>query len=224
MVLQALDLDHLSWYTSSYPVEYLDGLLQMEAYHKEVIEGTSSGVVWFLEHLPVYTSGSSAKSSHLLQAGSIPVVNTGRGGQYTYHGPGQRVVYVMLPLARLFAPNKPDIRSFVYLLERAIIDAIAEFGIQGERREGRVGIWVKGAHFKGGEAKIAALGLRVSRGITMHGLAVNISPNLDHFGGIIPCGISNYDVTSMQQLGIDISMQEFDIVMKKALCNALRVN
>jgi lipoyl(octanoyl) transferase len=164
-----------------------------------------------LEHPPLYTGGTSAKAEHML-APQFPVYETGRGGQYTYHGPGQRVVYTVLNLKARAEPNVPDVRRFVYMLEQWIIDMLAVFGVVGERREGRIGIWVLTTN---GEAKIAALGIRIRRGVSLHGIAINVCPDLAHFTGIVPCGIREYGVTSLHTLGHAVTMAELDIALHR---------
>jgi len=162
-----------------------------------------------VEHPPIYTAGTSASESDLLDA-RFPVFRTGRGGQFTYHGPGQRVGYVMLALKRRTA----DVRGFVRDLEEWLIETVAQFGIEGERREGRVGIWV--ARKNGGEDKIAAIGVRVRRWVTFHGVALNVNPDLSHFGGIVPCGVRGHGVTSLAALGVNTTMAEVDKALKRA--------
>ena len=171
--------------------------------------GEALELVWFLAHPPLYTAGASAKEGDLLDAGAFPVHRTGRGGQYTYHGPGQRVVYVMLDLQKRGA----DLHRFVRDLERWLIETLDEFGIAGERRAGRVGVWVD---LGGGiEAKIAAIGIRVRRWVTFHGISLNVTPNLEHYRGIVACGVREHGVTSLKALGNDTSMAEVDEVLKE---------
>ena len=169
--------------------------------------------VWLLEHPPIYTAGTSAKPTDLLDP-RFPVFQTGRGGQFTYHGPGQRVAYVMLDL-RL---RKADVRALCADLEEWIIRTLARFGIEGERRDGRVGIWV--VRGNGSEDKIAAIGVRVRRWVTFHGVALNVAPNLDHFGGIVPCGVRGHGVTSLADLGIHASMADVDAALRAEFENA----
>jgi lipoyl(octanoyl) transferase len=167
-------------------------------------------LVWLLEHPPIYTAGTSANDADLIDA-RFPVYRTGRGGQFTYHGPGQRVGYVMLNLKN----RKPDVRGFVHDLEQWLIETLAEFNVKGERREGRVGIWV--ARGGGREDKIAAIGVRVRRWVTFHGISVNVEPDLEHFSGIVPCGISGagYGVTSLVDLGLPVTMTDLDLALKE---------
>jgi lipoyl(octanoyl) transferase len=180
----------------------------MEAKVAAIRAGTATETVWLVEHPPIYTAGTSAKPSDLVDA-RFPVFQTGRGGQYTYHGPGQRVGYVMLDLHR----RSPDVRAFVRDLEEWLIRALATFGVKGERRSGRVGIWVvRGDR----EDKIAALGVRVRHWVTFHGVSLNVSPNLADFGGIVPCGIRDHGVTSLKDLGIAATMQDVDAALKAA--------
>jgi len=174
--------------------------------------GHASELIWLLEHPPLYTAGTSAKASGLLEHDRFPVHTTGRGGQHTYHGPGQLIAYVMLDLKSRATQNTPDLRHFVYCLEQWLINSLHQLGINGERREGRVGIWVKTAN---GEAKIAALGIRVRKWITYHGVALNIAPDLEHFSGIVPCGIKEHGVTSLAALGVDIHKDEVITILKK---------
>ena len=173
-----------------------------------IAEGTASEQVWLLEHPPIYTAGTSARDEDLLEA-RFPVYRTGRGGQFTYHGPGQRVAYAMLDLKR----RKPDVRAYVCDLEEWLIQALAELGVKGERREGRVGIWVqRGTR----EDKIAALGVRIKRWVSLHGVALNVEPDLRHFTGIVPCGVTAHGVTSLADLGLAITMADVDVALKKS--------
>lgn len=184
----------MEWKISEQPVPYEDALAAMEQRVADIHAGTTEDQVWLLEHPPLYTAGTSAKETDLLDP-RFPVFKAGRGGEYTYHGPGQRVGYVMLDLKK--RQKAPDIKKYVWQLEEWIIRALAEFDVKGERREGRVGIWVLTPE---GEKKVAALGVRVRHWITFHGISINVNPDLSHFGGIVPCGISNYGVTSLQEL------------------------
>jgi lipoyl(octanoyl) transferase len=173
-----------------------------------VREGTASELLWFLEHPPLYTAGTSAADDELLTPERFPVFRTGRGGRFTYHGPGQRVAYAVLDLRR---PGPPDVRRYVQTLEAWLIAALAHLGVAGGRREGRIGIWV---NTPTGEAKIAALGVRISRWITTHGIALNVDPDLSHFAGIVPCGITEHGVTSLKALGVEADMAEVDDVLR----------
>lgn len=181
----------------------------MEARQQAISDGSAEELVWLLEHPPLYTGGTSADRQELL-SDQFPVYETGRGGRYTYHGPGQRVGYVMLNLGS----RAKDVRGYVHALEGWVIDSLAEFGVSAWRAEGRIGIWCKDAN--GQEAKIGAIGVRIRRWVTAHGFAVNIHPDLAHFGGIVPCGIAEYPVTSLQALGIDATLEDFDVALKKS--------
>ena len=201
-------LENLEWIVSDRPVEYPEALDFMEKRVAEIRAGTAPEAVWLLEHPPLYTAGTSAKREDLLEPDRFPVYDAGRGGQYTYHGPGQRVVYVMLDLQK----RGRDVRCFVRDLEEWVILTLAQFGVKGEIRDGRVGIWVdRGA---GREDKIGAIGVRVRHWITFHGISLNIDPDLSHFGGIVPCGITQYGVTSLWDLGHTPTRDEVDIALK----------
>jgi lipoyl(octanoyl) transferase len=196
------------WRVSDRPIAYPEALAVMEARAAAIADGKADELVWLLEHPPIYTAGTSADDADLIDA-RFPVYRTGRGGQFTYHGPGQRVGYVMLNLKN----RKPDVRAFVHDLEEWLIATLAQFGVKGERREGRVGIWVaRGSR----EDKIAALGVRIRRWVTFHGVSLNVEPDLSHFNGIVPCGIRQHGVTSLADLGIVASMADVDVAMKKS--------
>lgn len=198
--------DGPEWRVAAEPVDYEAGVAEMESRVAAIRGGSAPELVWLLEHPPLYTAGSSAKPQDLLNAGGLPVYQTGRGGQYTWHGPGQRVAYVMLDLQR----RGPDLRAYVGNLEEWIIRALAQFNVTGERRAGRVGIWVD----RGGgrEDKIAAIGVRVRRWVTYHGIAINVEPDLSHYAGIVPCGIADkgLGVTSLVDLGLPVTMEDLD--------------
>ena len=213
MVSESLILDapvksQVEWKISDRPVAYPEALAEMEARAAAIAEGTAGELVWLLEHPPIYTAGTSAQDSDLLDA-RFPVYRTGRGGQFTYHGPGQRVGYAMLDLKR----RKPDVRAYVRDLEQWLIEALAEFNVKGERREGRVGIWV-GRGLR--EDKIAALGVRIKRWVTLHGVALNVDPDLSHFSGIVPCGVRAHGITSLTDLGVVATMADVDLALKKS--------
>lgn len=180
----------------------------MESRAAAIRDGSAPECVWLLEHPPLYTAGTSADPSGLLDPNRFPVFPTGRGGQHTYHGPGQRVAYVMLDLET----RGKDIRAYVHFLEEWMIRAVARFGVRAERRAGRVGIWV--VKKDGSEAKIGAIGVRVRRWVTFHGMALNVAPDLGHFSGIVPCGIAEHGVTSLADLGIAAAMAEVDAALK----------
>jgi len=188
-------------------VPYPAAVAFMEERVAAIRRGEALETVWLLEHPPVYTAGTSARDDELLDP-RFPVYRVGRGGRFTYHGPGQRVAYVMLDLAR----RGRDVRGFVHRLEAWLIDALARFGVRGERREGRVGIWVETPK---GEAKIAALGVRLRRWVSFHGVSLNVDPDLSHFSGIVPCGLAGLPVTSLAELGVRVTMDEVDAALRE---------
>jgi lipoyl(octanoyl) transferase len=187
-------------------IDYPSAVAAMEARVEAIRAGTAGELIWLVEHPPVYTAGTSAKPSDLVDPGRFPVHAVGRGGQYTYHGPGQRVAYVMLDLAA----RGRDVRCFVDAVERWIVDTLRDFDIAGRAVPGRVGVWVD---TPAGEAKIAAIGVRVRRWVTFHGLAINVAPDLSHFGGIVPCGLPDYPVTSLAALGRAASLADLDAAL-----------
>ncbi|MCR5860081.1 lipoyl(octanoyl) transferase LipB [Mesorhizobium sp. J428] len=198
-------------------VAYPDALAAMEARAEAIRAGTAPEMVWLLEHPPLYTAGTSARIEDLVQPDRFPVHAAGRGGEYTYHGPGQRVAYVMLDLKR----RREDVRLFVASLEEWIIRTLARFNVKGERREDRVGVWVvrpdKPPVFgHAAEDKVAAIGIRLRKWVSFHGISINVEPELDHFGGIVPCGISEYGVTSLVDLGLPVTMADLDVALKAA--------
>jgi lipoyl(octanoyl) transferase len=206
------------WRVATGLTPYTDAVACMQDRVAAIRAGTAAELVWLVEHPPLYTAGTSARPEQLTDPGRFPAFTTGRGGQWTYHGPGQRVAYVMLDLARPHgAVPARDVRCFVHGLEEWLIRALDRFGVRGERREGRVGIWVADA-VSGTEAKIAAIGVRVSRWVSWHGVALNVAPDLGHYAGIVPCGITEHGVTSLHALGIKATMAEADT----ALCSAWR--
>ncbi len=200
----------MEWLISESPVAYETALAFMEKRVGEIRLGTAPEAVWLLEHPPLYTAGTSADPVDLLEPERFPVFKAGRGGQYTYHGPGQRVAYVMLDLKK----RKSDVRAYVRDLEQWIIETLSRLGVSGERRDGRIGIWV--ARPGGREDKVAALGVRVRRWVSFHGIAINVSPDLSHFEGIVPCGIAGHGVTSLADLGIAASMADVDVHLLSA--------
>jgi len=204
----------VEWRVTDWLVDYEEALSVMEARAAAIAEGTAPELVWLLEHPPLYTSGSSARPGDLVDA-RFPVFATGRGGQFTYHGPGQRVVYLMLDLKR----RRPDVRAYVACLEQLIIATLAAFNVRGERREDRVGVWVKRPDKgEGHEDKIAAIGVRLKRWVSLHGIAINVEPELSHFTGIVPCGIADprYGVTSLADLGLPVMIHDVDIALRQA--------
>ena len=199
--------DDIEWRVSDAPVAYSDALDFMERRAAAIRAGMARECVWLLEHPPLFTAGTSADPAELSNPLDLPVFEAGRGGRYTYHGPGQRVAYVMLDLDK----RGKDIRCFVHSLEQWMIDALAQFGVNAHRAEGRIGIWVGDGP---AEAKIGALGVRVKRWVTLHGMAINVDPDLGHFGGIVPCGIAEFGVTSLAALGKQIAMPRVDAALK----------
>ena len=197
----------IEWRVSDEPVPYEEALAFMEERVAGIREGTARECIWLLEHPPLFTAGTSADPAELFNPQDFPVFEAGRGGRYTYHGPGQRVGYVMLDLEK----RGKDIRCFVHALEQWIIDALAQLGVNAHRAPGRIGIWVGE---DSDEAKIGALGVRVRRWVTLHGFAINVSPDLSHFSGIVPCGIADFGVTSLAQLGKLIALPGVDAALK----------
>ncbi len=202
----------VDWRHSAGLTDYQSAVDQMEKTANAIAAGKARELVWLVEHPPVYTAGTSAREADLVAPGRFPVHRTGRGGQYTYHGPGQRVAYVMLDLKR----RRQDVRLFVAELEGWLIDTLAQFNVRGEIRPGRVGVWVqRPEQARGTEDKIAAIGVRVRRWVTFHGISLNVEPDLEHFSGIVPCGISEHGVTSLVDLGLPVTMQDVDLVLKQ---------
>ena len=197
------------WIIADVPVAYPDALSFMEQRVADIASGAAPETVWLLEHPPLYTAGTSSHAEDLLTPNRFPVYDTGRGGQYTYHGPGQRVAYVMLDLNQ----RGRDLRRYISGLEQWIIDTLATFNVKGERQQGRVGIWIDRGN--GREDKIAAIGVRVRRWISFHGIAINVDPVLEHFSGIVPCGISGHGVTSLTDLGLPVTMADLDVALRQ---------
>ena len=197
---------NVEWIVSEEPVEYNAATEFMASRAEAVRSGEWKECVWLLEHPPLYTGGTGAVPGELLDAQAFPVHETGRGGRYTYHGPGQRIAYVVLDLSR----RGSDVRKFVWSLEEWVIRALADLGVAGERRDGRIGVWVNG---NGGDAKIAALGLRLRHWVSTHGVAINVDPDLAHFKGIVPCGIRDHGVTSLRAMGISAGMRRLDAAL-----------
>lgn len=209
-------MDQVDWKISHGLTDYADALRVMENRANAIAAGDASELIWLVEHPPLYTSGTSAKPADLVDPDRFPVFEAQRGGEYTYHGPGQRVVYVMLNVAK----RGHDVRRFVADLEAWIIATLDQFNIKGETRDGRVGVWVvrddKPLNGCGErqEDKIAALGIRLRKWVSFHGLSINVEPDLDHFSGIVPCGISEHGVTSLVDLGLPVSMHDLDVALK----------
>ncbi len=199
----------VEWRVAGQPVEYLEAVAFMETRIAAIRAGTDREMVWLLSHPPIYTAGTSAKPQDLLTPGRFPVHETGRGGQYTYHGPGQRVAYVMLDLNK----RGPDIRKFICNLEKWLKNTLAVFGVIGETRDGRVGTWVRRPDHSG-EDKIAAIGVRVRRWVSYHGVSINLDPDLSHYDGIVPCGVTEHGVTSLAKLGLHVTMDELDAALR----------
>ncbi len=206
----------MEWAIADRLVPYPEAVAEMEARAAAIAAGEAAERVWLVEHPPLYTAGTSARAADLLAPGRFPVFRSGRGGEYTYHGPGQRVVYPMLDLSR----RGPDVRRYVAALEEWLIATLARFNVTGERRPGRVGVWVRRPDkppLPGGgiaEDKIAAIGIRIRRWVAFHGISLNVDPDLDHYSGIVPCGIAGHGVTSLADLGVPVSMPEADMALK----------
>ncbi|MEO0545056.1 MAG: lipoyl(octanoyl) transferase LipB [Pseudomonadota bacterium] len=206
----------VEWRISDGLINYEEALSVMEARALAIAEGKANELVWLLEHPPLYTAGTSANSDDLVSPDRFPVYETGRGGEYTYHGPGQRVAYVMLDLKH----RRQDVRAFVAALEAWIIGTLDRFNVKGERREDRVGVWVqrpeKEAPVSGqvAEDKIAAIGIRLRKWVSFHGISINVEPELEHFSGIVPCGVTEHGVTSLVDLGLPVTMNDLDLALK----------
>ena len=216
--LPAQDSSPVEWRIEPGLTQYPHALAIMEARAAAIRAGTAPEMVWLVEHPPLYTAGTSANPADLIEPDRFPVFYAGRGGEYTYHGPGQRVAYVMLDLSR----RREDVRAFVAALEEWIIRTLAAFNVKGERREDRVGVWVvrrdRPSQPDGSptEDKVAAIGIRLRRWVSFHGIAINVEPDLAHFGGIVPCGVSDHGVTSLVDLGLPVTLADLDITLKAA--------
>ncbi len=213
----------VEWITSNGLTDYQEAVAFMEARAEAIAKGEAEEAIWLVEHPPLYTAGTSAKATDLLEPDRFPVYESKRGGQYTYHGPGQRVAYVMLNVAE----RGHDVRKFVADLEHWIIAALAEFNVHGEIREGRVGVWVprpdqpRAIDGSVREDKIAALGIRLRKWVSFHGLSINVEPDLGHFGGIVPCGITEHGVTSLVDLGLPVTMDDVDVALRRSFDNVM---
>ena len=207
-------IDDIEWKVSETPVPYERALRAMEERAAAIRAGSASECIWLLEHPPLFTAGTSADPAELFNSMGFPVFQAGRGGRYTYHGPGQRVVYVMLDLEK----RGKDIRGFVHSREGWMIDTLAELGVDAHRAAGRIGIWVGDGP---AEAKIGALGVRVKRWVTLHGMAINVAPELSHFSGIVPCGIAEFGVTSLAKLGKQMPLTRVDACLKRGFARFL---
>ncbi|MEQ8393624.1 lipoyl(octanoyl) transferase LipB [Thalassobaculum sp.] len=212
--LSAPDVDSPEWRVEPGLLDYDRAVAEMEARAEAIHAGTAPELVWLVEHPPLYTAGTSARDEDLLQPDRFPVYRSGRGGEFTYHGPGQRVAYAMLDLKR----RKPDVRLYVWALEEWLVRALERLGVTGERRDGRVGIWVRRTdrNVPAREDKIAAIGVRVRRWVTFHGISLNVEPDLTHFDGIVPCGISQHGVTSLVDLGHPVTLADADVALRAA--------
>jgi lipoyl(octanoyl) transferase len=216
-------MDQVEWTTLPGLSPYAETLAAMEARVAAIQEGRAPEAIWLLEHPPLYTAGTSAKPADLVEPDRFPVFPVGRGGQYTYHGPGQRVIYVMLDVSR----REKDVRCFVRHLENWVIAALAEFNVRGEIRTGRVGVWVprpdkpRTADGSLAEDKIAAIGIKLRRWISFHGISINVEPDLTHFSGIVPCGIRDHGVTSLVDLGLPVTLGDLDAALRKTFAPAM---
>jgi lipoyl(octanoyl) transferase len=198
----------IEWQTSSLPIEYPDAVSLMEKRIAQIYDNHTPELVWLLEHPAIYTSGSSASANELFNPAKIPVYSTGRGGKHTYHGPGQRIIYLMLDLRK----REQDLHKYISNLEDWIIASLNEIGIDSKRKDGLIGVWTNSSK---GEKKIAAIGVRVRKWITYHGISINVDPELSYYNGIIPCGIKEFGITSLKQLGCNISYDELDQILRR---------
>jgi lipoyl(octanoyl) transferase len=208
----------VGWAVSEAPVAYPEAVAAMESRAAAIAEGRAGELVWLLEHPPLYTAGVSAKPGDLLDADRFPVFETGRGGQFTYHGPGQRVAYVMLDLTQ----RRRDVRAFVAALEAWVIGALGQFNVEGEIRTGRVGVWVtrRAPGLTPREDKIAAIGVKLRRWVSFHGISLNVEPDLTHFSGIVPCGVTEHGVTSLVDLGLPVTLADADAALRSSFAAA----
>jgi lipoyl(octanoyl) transferase len=206
--LQLETRDPVIWEITEGLVAYPEAMAIMDRHVELIARGGEAERVWLLEHPPLYTAGTSAHAGDLVEPGRFPVFKSGRGGQYTYHGPGQRVAYVMLDLKK----RGGDVRAFVAALEQWVIDTLDDFNVRGERREDRVGVWVRRGER---EDKIAAIGIRVRHSVSFHGISINVEPDLSHFSGIVPCGIREHGVTSLVDLGLPVTMHDLDLALRR---------
>jgi lipoyl(octanoyl) transferase len=206
--------DEIEWRVSPGLIPYPEALDEMEARAAAIRSGTARELVWLLEHPPLFTAGTSSDPAELFNPQGFPVFEAGRGGRYTYHGPGQRVAYVLIDLDR----RGKDLRRYVHSLEGWVIATLARLGVNAWRAEGRIGIWAEGPR---GEAKVGAIGVRVRRWVSYHGFSVNLAPELSHFSGIVPCGIADFPVTSLDEMGASIRHEHFDLALRRGLCDFL---
>lgn len=201
----------IEWKIDKEEISLEEAVKFMEKRNRDIIEKKANNLIWLTSHPSLYTAGISAKDGDLLNP-KIPVFKTNRGGKYTYHGPGMQIIYIMIDLKELFFPNKPDISKFINLLENWLINSLDKFGIKGHIRKDRVGIWVENNN---SEEKIAAIGIKLKKWVTYHGIAININPNLEYFNEIIPCGIKEFGVTSMEKLGVKIDKEKFQKILQE---------
>jgi lipoyl(octanoyl) transferase len=201
----------IEWKIDKEEISLEEAVKFMEKRNRDIIEKKANNLIWLTSHPSLYTAGISAKDGDLLNP-KIPVFKTNRGGKYTYHGPGMQIIYIMIDLKELFSPNKPDISKFINLLENWLINSLDKFGIKGQIRKDRVGIWVENNN---SEEKIAAIGIKLKKWVTYHGIAININPNLEYFNEIIPCGIKEFGVTSMEKLGVKIDKEKFQKILQE---------
>ncbi|WP_454814344.1 lipoyl(octanoyl) transferase LipB [Labrys neptuniae] len=211
-LLPGSDSPPVEWQVIAGLSPYEETVAAMEARAGAIADGVAGECVWLLEHPPLYTAGTSARHEDLVAPDRFPVHQTGRGGQYTYHGPGQRVAYVMLDLKR----RRQDVRRLVTALEAWLIETLWAFHVRGERREDRVGVWVRRPQRgEGAEDKIAAIGIRLKRWVSFHGIAINVEPDLEHFSGIVPCGVRDHGVTSLVDLGLPVTLEDVDLALRQ---------
>ncbi len=206
-------MSEINWHNSSELVHFEDALQFMQNRVDQIIAGEESQMIWLLEHYPVYTAGVSAKEEDLLNKTDIPIYQTNRGGKYTYHCPGMKIIYAMLDLKSFFAPQAPDVSKFVEFLENWVIAILAHYNIKGEIRKGRVGIWVVDEN--GVEKKIAAIGIKLKKWVSYHGIAININPEMSGFNNIVPCGIKDFGVTSMHDIVGPVDLSQFDQIVRE---------
>ena len=213
MTMSSPPVSAMEWRFSESPVDYLHAVEEMEQRAHDIRYRDAPELVWLLEHRPIYTAGTSARAEDLLAPDSLPVYRTGRGGQYTYHGPGQRIAYLMLDLER----RRRDVRCYVHTLEEWLIRALARLNVTGMRTNGHIGVWVRRADRNAPwrEDKIAAIGVRIRRWVTLHGVALNVAPDLSHFRGIVPCGIRDGGTTSLEDLGLPVAMPDVDLALRE---------
>lgn len=207
-----MNKNDIKWLETNDLVNFEDALSFMEKRVEKIIGGEENQLIWLMEHSAVYTAGVSAKDEDMLEKTDIPIFKTNRGGKYTYHGPKMKIAYIMINLKKFFAPKDPDIAEFVVFLENWIINFLAKFNIKGEIKKGRVGIWVM---HNGQEKKIAAIGIKIKKWVSYHGLAINIDPDLAAFNNIVPCGIKEFGVTSLKEMGVDVN-QDFNKILKES--------